>query len=153
MIDILFSLNNPSLQLTGFELGHIDMVFENGKVSSRNRSPDQSMMIFITIVDLLDGLKELMLNKKNKEFTLIGADSSFMIQFNRLKNHQIGVYADNKTTCEINEADLAFSIYNACISFCEKYQNQLSNENCVEEDIKSALGDFKERILNLEAIK
>jgi hypothetical protein len=124
------------------------MIVDNGKVSSENRNPDQSMMVFLTIVDLLDGLKKLLINEKNKEFTMIGADSSFMIQFNRLTNNQIAISVDNKIIDEINEADLAFSIYNACSIFYEKYQYQLSDDG-VGQDIQLALRDFREHVLLL----
>jgi len=49
----------------------------------KKQNPDQSMMLFVTVTDLLDGYRKFYLSSKIEEYTCIGADSSFSISFKK----------------------------------------------------------------------
>jgi hypothetical protein len=142
MFSLSFSIENVSDKISGFELGHIDILTEKGSISSRDRKPDQAMMIFVTMIDLLDGLRELF-QKKTKWFQLVGADSSFKINFVRLKEEQIGVYVDRVLIKQIDEKELSLIVLDSCRSFYDKYRTRLCINDAIKEDLEVALQEYQ----------
>lgn len=64
MLVISFYINPIDDFISGFEMGGIELSFEGKIISSKNKFPDQSMMIFISISELLDGI--LSIGKKKE---------------------------------------------------------------------------------------
>jgi len=85
--------NTFSDDVDSYSRGNITVEGEYGTISSFGQSPDQSMMIFISIVDLLDGVHNLITNDKISEFFFVGADCSF--QFT-VKKHRKKVFIKDK---------------------------------------------------------
>lgn len=67
---------------TDFDMGDLEFVFGDYTVSSRGNSR-LSNMIYVSISDLIDGL--LRLKEGGKRYEFVGADSSFILQFERNK--------------------------------------------------------------------
>ena len=143
MIKFVFSIDEIYGDLSGFELGHLDIIANNVTKSSRNRKPDQAMMVFITIADLLNSYCRLIDNKKAKGFKLVGADSSFMVEFKKVKGKSIGVYVDGDLVEKMNESELAKSIYDSCNSFFQKYKLDLPKDDAAKHDVELALTNFR----------
>ena len=68
----------------GFELGQLTVTTPAGTVTSKGRTPDQSMMIYLAFVDLMTGMSSLLRGIRGYDF--VGADSSFTLRFTRIKD-------------------------------------------------------------------
>ena len=74
--------NDSDKSATDFDMGYIEFVVDKRTISSRD-NPRLLNMIYVSIVDLIDGL--LQLKNGGKRYEFIGADSSFTLRFARNK--------------------------------------------------------------------
>ena len=97
MNDLRIEFTVPELkqEINGLSLGHITIEGKYGIHSSVNKTPDQSMMIFIAIFELLDGVRYLVNNPTRKKYKFIGADCSFSFIVKKKKN-KILIIKNNK---------------------------------------------------------
>jgi hypothetical protein len=146
MFELSFSINNKSNVISGFDLGHISFFSDNITISSHDRTPDQSMMVFQTIVDLLDGLKEFWKNKKAKDYKIICADSSFTIIFRREKNGKVNIKEGETVISKLDEKFLAKQVYDACNNFFRESKIKMIESDPILEDIEAALQEYKESL-------
>lgn len=65
--------------MDGFDLGHMSVLGEQAEADSRT-PPPRSFMIYLALVDLLLGVRELLQGKK-KHFEFVAADSSYILDF------------------------------------------------------------------------
>ncbi len=75
---------DPAEPASGFDLGGVEVTGPEGSVSSAGRRPDQSFMVYLGMVDLIDGLTALAEGRR-REHKFVGADSSFTVRFFRNK--------------------------------------------------------------------
>jgi hypothetical protein len=75
---------DPSEPASGFDLGDLVITGPDGSVSSAGRQPNQSFMVYLGMVDLIDGLTALAAGRR-REYKFVGADSSFTVRFFRNK--------------------------------------------------------------------
>lgn len=82
----VFSLSplDPAEPASGFDLGNLEITGPDGSVSSTGRQPDQSFMVYLGMVDLIDGLTALAEGGR-REHKFVGPDSSFTVRFFRNK--------------------------------------------------------------------
>lgn len=69
---------------SGFDLGDMAWVGELGEARSAGQSPDQAMMIHVSVTQLLDCLGDL-LGGRTKSVSFTGAASSFRLRFTSIK--------------------------------------------------------------------
>jgi hypothetical protein len=74
----------------GFDLGDMRIEGGGGVATSVGHTPDQGMMIYVAMTELLDGLRRL-LTTPRREFEFIGTDSSFRLLFRRVKIDRVDV--------------------------------------------------------------
>ena len=132
-------------EITGYDLGHMEIRNETKLITSANRKPNQAMMIFLSIISLLDGIRKFT-KKKSKSFKFVAADSSFSINFVKNKKSGIVVSIGNEFEEIISESDLIKCIYDACSQFYNKWGKQLPDSDPVKEDMEMALSDFRDLI-------
>jgi hypothetical protein len=128
-------------EISGFELGGISITIDNIEISSKNKIPDQSMMIFLALSDLLTGIKNLW-NGKNKIFKFIGNDSSFTILFKVKKSNTLELTYENKSF------DVDFTLFrDECLkaidNFYLKYAAKMKTDDPVCLELKKNLINFK----------
>jgi hypothetical protein len=68
----------------GFELGDLVVTTATNGVSSKGRQPDAGMMIYLALVDLMNGISALARGDQRR-YEFVGADSSFGLLFTRSK--------------------------------------------------------------------
>jgi len=103
-------------------------------------------MLFITVTDLLDGYRKFYESDKIKEYTCVGADSSFSISFKKKKGDTVSIEVDKEFLCEMDKNSLAKIIFEASSNFVSKYIDRIPKDDPVVEDIINSLSDF-EKIL------
>jgi hypothetical protein len=143
MLEISFSLNSYAGILSGFELGNVELKVDNSKIiTSKGRKPDQSMMIFVTIINLLDGLRQLIFFKELTDFKLIGADSSFTIHFMKHKD-KIKLVVFEEELCDVELNELVHQVVSSCKNFVERNKSKMLDSDPVLDDINQSLRQFR----------
>lgn len=143
MFSLWFSISVDSDVISGFDLGNIHLSYNDISVSSSGKAPDQSCMLFITIVDMLNGVSNLVSNEKLREFKLVCADSSFNVLFVKTKTLKYQIIVDQKVLCMLEKDVLVKETFNSCSNFYIQYRPRMLENDPVIEDIESALARFK----------
>lgn len=125
------------------EMGHIDVSDGDIVITSRNKKPDQSMMLFLTLSNLLDVVRNIILSKFSKKATFSSVDSSFELYF-KVNNQDVYVMGSSQMI-KSTKHDIADSLYMAAFEFYTKYSLSLENEHNFY-DIRDSLLEFKDLI-------
>jgi len=150
MLNFEFELNADEIgkQIHGLSMGHITVKGKFGSATSKNRVPDQAMMLFISIRDLLYAI--ISLNSRKGGFHIIfeGIDSSFSIKFYKKKNH-IEVIINTIKIDEVMQNELIKAISNSLNKFLSTYSSNFDRGrgdtgDRVFADLYDALEEFKE---------
>lgn len=89
MLRIQFSFHPNGIGVpVGFNMG--DMVFQGNRatVTSAGRQPDQSMMLAMSIVQLLDTVRDVISRPRSPGHSFEAIDSSFRVAFRRRHRNQ-----------------------------------------------------------------
>lgn len=80
MLTIKFKMESNVIEeeIDSFSRGHITIRDKGGILSSKGRIPDQSMMIFFSISQLLSEVKMFMTNEERQKYNFIVTDSFFI---------------------------------------------------------------------------
>lgn len=144
MFAIEFRLNpNFDGDISGLVVGDIYILTSNAVFTSAHRRPDQSMMLLISMVSLLDTVRSMKNNMggKRREFIFVGADSSFMIKF--VKNGMdIDVLVDGVCAATVSLEQLAAAVGSACRAFYSAISSRITDSAYVKDDVSHALCDF-----------
>jgi len=139
MYKITFSLSQIDAELSEFELGNIDIQIDSNLITSKNKTPSQSTMIFIAISDMLDGVRT-MVEQKRKEYLFVGADSSFKILF---KQNKTGVSIVNEgNEYKISLPEFAKELQRAGNNFFSEVASQLDTTKGAISDLSDSLNKF-----------
>jgi len=117
----------------GFDMGDIEFTFEKEILSSRENSRFKSM-VFLSLVDLVDGLLQL---RSAKRYEFVATDSSFTLQFEKNKNG-IHVLHKKKQYGPIPLNDLLKAINFGIEAFISDRRNELPKNDSVYSDFNSA---------------
>jgi hypothetical protein len=143
-ISIDFTLTDPAAPHGGLSRGDVTLEGEHGIVTSAGRTPDQSMILYIAIVDLLDGLSRLLTARSAREWEWIGNDSSFQVIFRR-RDGSVAVEAMREPVGEAPERELASVVWHAVDDFISRHR--LPPSDLVYDDLRSAFEEFHDRLL------
>jgi hypothetical protein len=134
----------PVATPVGFELGDMEFSGELGTVTSRSRVPDQSMMIILSVVGLLDGIRRFLSARKAKEYKFVGVDSSFSVVFRRQKDGQISVQSDNHLIHVSAPSLLKSDIERSVLTFVHSHDLAQQMNVAEANDFHNALQSFQE---------
>ena len=144
MLKFRFFFEDIIEPLSGFDLGHCSVEGEGRSISSKDATRDQSFMLFISIVDLLDGVKGLILSPKTKEFVFAAAGSSFGLRFRRAQVSYVDVLYENQLVGTTSLEALASSLSKAASQFHTQYLSMLAHDDAVRSDFEPALMQFQQ---------
>lgn len=130
--------------INGFSRGHMTIENKQGFVTSKERNPDQSMMIFFSIVELLDGLIQLFQDFRAKNYTFVGTDCSFQFFLKRQNNGIFMLTSGGKNFEEVNQSEILKAIWNGINNFLESYNQYINNTDIIAGDLADCLTEFKE---------
>jgi len=148
MLKIQFQVIPTGEDVHEFDLGHFIIEADNEIVSSENRTPDQSMMIFIAASDLLGGVVNL-LDKNQKWFEFNGCDSSFILNFIRNRKGEIEITHKKKIISTVDNKELINAAYNASNDLMQEYGQNLAGSGAAKEGLEYTLQDARSRVGHL----
>ena len=127
----------------GFELGNIEFRGPSSVVTSASKTPNQSMMLILSIVELLDGTRRFLSTPKLDEYRFTGVDSSFTVVFRKVSNNQIAIDGSMGQIDVVAPSQLKTEIENSVLEFAHK--NDLEKWMSVAEtdDFRNSLKRFQ----------
>ncbi|MEW1774800.1 hypothetical protein [Streptomyces sp. NPDC086777] len=133
---------------SGFDLGHMDVRGDRGAASSRDRTPDQAMMIYLSLPLLMDGLRRF-LSSRDRSFTTSAVDSSFSLTFRRGDDGSIETLHDGTVIDRSSAEDLTSAVYTAAERFARPRLPLLPEDDAGREDLEKSLAEFRDFVLQL----
>ena len=143
MLEIRFSLAPIDDDLSEFELGDIEIKIENQIISSKNKSPNQSMMIFISISELLSGTTR-MINSKEQEYRFVGVGSSFTFLLRKKKTKKRAYLIYRKHKYEVSLIEFAIELQRSVKDFLDINKWVFDRNEGVINDLCTALDTLSE---------
>jgi hypothetical protein len=128
---------------TGFDLGDIQVTGDQASVSSAGQKPSQSMMIYVSLSELLDALSR-MARAGAGRYAFIGVDSSFRLDFELTGAGVMTIIGRGGTL--IAKAPLAtclVSLRTGLERFLGPRENQLPAADPVAGDLRAARQSFE----------
>jgi glutamate-1-semialdehyde aminotransferase len=129
--------------ICSLSLGHMTVVGHYGKTTSKGESSRAAMMIFITMTDLLNGIRQLILDESIKSYNFVGVDSSFQFYVKRENSNLVIKDSFNRKIDEVSSLQLVHSVWEGVQEFLSKYGHYIGSEEMVYEDIKYSTEEFK----------
>ncbi len=130
-------------EIDSYSRGHITIQGNSGIISSKLSKRNQSMMIFISICDLLNSIRVLLASPL-KKYNFVGTGCSF--QFFIIKtssNKLILTSVKNEVIDELTEGELVEEIWREVKLFMLNYGNSLDEKEIVKNDLTLSLEEFK----------
>lgn len=146
MLKFVIEMEELAGPVGGLDMGHFTLQGSKAVATSAGKDPSQAMMVFISIIELLDGLKVFLFSKK-KNYVFIGADSSFSLLFEKLKNNDIRISSGGTLLGVEKRMDLVAAIWRGVDEFLENRLNQISSDDMVYNDLISSVDAFKRDVL------
>ena len=144
-LKISFELESCLLdEIDGFNLGNMIIEGDSGTISSKHRLPDQSMMVFLSIVQLLYGVRHLVVCETVSEFIFVGEDSSF--QFAIRKQNDRFYFEEKKghSIVNVTTKELVTFLWEGVQSFVNDYGHRLDSQGSVYKDLFTSLKEFQQ---------
>lgn len=133
----------PASEISGFSLGDMTLSGNLGTVTSKHKSPDQSMMIFLSAVALLDELRAFLQNKRPTTHLYVGSDTSFQLSFKKHPNNLIEITHRTDPIDIVSPEELIWAVWTGVLSLFNHYIPYLQADDPVTNDLSTSLQEFK----------
>ena len=111
---------------------------DQGECTSRGKTPNQAMMLVLSLTELLGGLRRL--NEGEwPTYRFIGVDSSFCVDFDRTGVNRIAVRCGKGVIDELSASSLLQSILAGAHELLRQPENQLPQDDGGRESLVDAL--------------
>jgi hypothetical protein len=124
----------------GLDLGHVTLSGPTGTATSKGRTPDQAMMLFPSITDLLDGVARLASAKKSAPFRFVGTDCSFSIVFGREKGDRMSLAAGGEKLGTVPVNELVEALWAGVTDLLRRDGSRF--DRTADASSEAAFGDF-----------
>lgn len=128
---------------SGFDLGHLTFTSDEGTCTSKGRTPDQAMMVILSLVGLLDGLRTL-LTGNAAEHVFVGVDASFAVRFRKAKKGRVALQCGTVSLGEVEARELCQGILSGVESFVARPESTLPQGDAGQGDLTMALAEFRQ---------
>lgn len=132
-------------EINSFSLGHMTFHGENGCLTSKNLIPDQSMMIFLSIVQLLDGTRLFLTDPGKDVYNFVGVDCSFQFFLLKGKDKLILKSIKKEEIDEIKPPEFIKAVWKGIREFMLQYGHYLDNEEIIADDLHSSIREYKKQ--------
>lgn len=126
---------------SGFDLGDMLWAGELGEASSVGHVPDQGMMLYLSVPDLLDSLT-MLLSRRSTNASFTGIDSSFRLDFRTTKK-TVTVKGRSGPVAQISHAELAETVLSAAEELASRTSHRLPEDHA-SDDYLTALKRFQQ---------
>ncbi|MFI9807992.1 hypothetical protein ACIHEJ_27115 [Streptomyces sp. NPDC052301] len=137
MITFQFTVRPDQGAPHGFDMGDMVVTGDFGTVDSAGHVPDQGMMIYLSVVQLLDDLREFLAGDA-RVLSYIGSDTSFNLVVRRNKEG-MSVAGKNGVIARTTAPELTSTVLHAA----EDLGRSLPPEDSVRFDWENAITDFR----------
>jgi hypothetical protein len=122
---------------SGFDLGDMAVIGEFGTADSAGHAPDQGMMVYLSVTQLMDGLVSF-LGGDTTSFAFTGVDTSFSLVFRRTKDG-LSVASKDGVIARTTPDELASAVLQAA----EPLSRTLPAGDPVTSDYQDSLTAFR----------
>ncbi|MEU7061845.1 hypothetical protein [Streptomyces sp. NPDC046197] len=137
MITFQFTVRPDQGAPHGFDMGDMVVTGDLGTADSSGHVPDQGMMIYLSVIQLLDSLRGF-LQGDARVLSYIGADTSFKLVVRRNKDG-LSVAGKNGVIARTTSPELTSAVLHAA----EALGRSLPPEDTVRFDWENAVADFR----------
>jgi hypothetical protein len=143
-VEFTFSVaENQPPPTSGFDLGHVRVRGSEREVGSRGRTPDQAMMIHLSVTLLLDGVRRF-LSVRDRVYVSTVVDSSFVLKFMRVKGGWVETRHEDVLVDRSTEKDLADALFRGADAFARATLRHLPSDDAGREDLEVSLAEFED---------
>lgn len=121
----------------GFDLGHVTVEGELGSHTSAGKNPDQALMIYLMIPELVFGV-EALASARQRGVTCSGPDSAFELSFTRERGVVV-IAAGKRALARVPLAVLVQALTEGVTAFLADPTCQLAHIDPAFEDLSHAL--------------
>ena len=136
MLSFQIELDELEEEIDSYSRAHIIVGGRFSTISSKLSNKNQSMMIFISLCDLLYNVRVLLTSPFKKQYNFVGAGCSFQFFIvKKSSNRLILTSVKNEVIDEVTELELVESIWKGVSSFMLQYGNLLNEKEIVKNDL------------------
>ena len=149
MVTFTFELTTYAQEagVSGLSRGHLTISGATNTITSKGHIPDQSMMVFMSIVDLLDGARQFLQTPGQKQYNFVGTGCSFQFTIKRTKGDKLLISNPTNVIDTVSVKDFVQAIWQGTQAFLKAYESHLSATDMVADDLYHAVQDFEETVL------
>ncbi|MFG2479375.1 hypothetical protein [Streptomyces fagopyri] len=140
MINAQFTVRPGQGDPSGFDLGDMSFAGDLGAADSAGHTPDQGMMIHLSVIQLLDSLGDL-LRGKVRTLAFTGVDTSFSLVFRR-GERGLSVASKDGLVARTTAPELAAAVMGAA----DALSRALAPEDPAASDYSAALEAFHSHV-------
>lgn len=140
MLKFVFTLASSSHEgeHSGFELGDIEVSGTNASVRSAGLVPSRASMIYLAIVELLDGFTRLCASSSSDLYQFVATDSSFSLIFQKDEAGYIVVRSGKVLIATVTVAEACAALSSSTALFLDAPGHTLSSSSPVRRDLSDA---------------
>jgi len=146
---IEFTLHELEDEIDGLSRGHMTIKGEYGMHSSMNQTPDQSMMIFLAISELLDGIRYLVNHPTREQYKFIGMDCSFSFTVKKKKNQILIIKKSDEIISKTDQSDFIKVLFEEVQKFVNKYESALVKGEMAGDSLSVSINDFEDSFYDI----
>lgn len=148
-LELEFISSKMEDEINSFTAGHMTISGLSRLVTSKGKQPDQAMMIFPSIVELLDGIRYWMLASRTPVYSFYAIDSSFQFTLRKEREESVKFIYEKEALGTVSKAELLQAVWSGVDSFVSRYGRYLTSADPVFEDLQDALKAFKDMLTDL----
>lgn len=141
-IDLTFHETAPDSH--GFKLGDMEIRGDKGGATSKMRTPSKSMMLVLSIVELLDGIRRFLSKPGLNTYEFIGVDSSFSVLFRKRRKREIEVLSEKVLIHISDPTTLKNDVEESVTAFLRNNDLAYAMNKAEAADFNCALNEFRE---------
>jgi hypothetical protein len=128
--------------IDGLSRGHMTVRGSEGSVTSKTDDPNQSIMIFHSIVELLDGLRRFVLSEDAGNYRFVGVDNSFQFTTTKSENDRVKLNSAQVTIDEVPTTEMVLAVWTGVSAFLSHYGEFIEPDDPISDDLRAALDSF-----------
>jgi len=144
-LTIQLTADSACHKVNGFARGHFTIEGATGYATSKDQHPDQSSMVFLAIVEFLDGMRRFASDSAFLEYHFVATDSSFGWTMVKVKDAPtiIRIEHDGERIDALPLLALAEAVWTGVQEFLLKDGSKLPSDDPAFGDLESAQTDFQ----------